>query len=158
MQPFGSMVTLTVPGCLPVRPQPTRVRLKPQVGVSPTRRIPSCIDICIFSLRLLGRCERTPHLRFYLQLCLGLRSPSLPCLRACFFHRFPRGSHEPPSDGCSPVPSSRSLEPPTSAATPNLRDIFWEKETRTFYTLWSWKLSGCNSCCSAKNFFWQASS
>ena len=87
----------------------------------------------------LGRCERTLKFRFYLQLFLGLRKPSLPRLRACFFDSFPRPSREPASDGCSPVRASWSLAPRTSPATPNLRDICWKKETRTFYFLRSWK-------------------
>ena len=88
----------------------------------------------------LGRCERTLKIRFYLRLSLGLRKPSLPCLRACFFDRFPRGSREPAFDGCCPVRASRSLAPPTSQATPNWRDICWKKKTRTFYFLWFWKI------------------
>ena len=81
------------------------------------------IYVCIFLLLLLGRCERTLAFRFYVKLCMGLRTPSLPCLRPCFFDRFPQGSREPASDGCCPVRASRSLAPPTSAATPNLSDI-----------------------------------
>ena len=95
--------------------------------------------ICIFLLRIPGRSERTPKTRFYPQLCLGLRTPSLPCLCDCVFDRFPRGLREPASDGRSAVRASRSLAPPTSAATPNLRDICWGTATRTFYFLWSWK-------------------
>ena len=87
----------------------------------------------------LGRCERTLKFRFDLQLCLGLRKPSPFFLCASFFDRVPRESREPASDGCSPVRACRSLAPPTSPATPNLRDICWKKETRTFYFLWSWK-------------------
>ena len=88
---------------------------------------------------LLGRCERSLKFRFRLELCLGLRAPSLPCLRARFFDRVPRGSREPTSGGCSPVRASRSLAPPTSATTPNSRDICCGKETRSFYFMWSWK-------------------
>ena len=87
----------------------------------------------------LGRCERILKFRIYLQLCLGLRTPSLLCLRACFFDRFPRWSCEPASDECSPMRASRSISPPTCPATPKLRGICWKKETRTFYFLWSWK-------------------
>ena len=36
----------------------------------------------------------------------------------------------PGSDGCSPVRASRSLAPPTGAATPNSKDICWGEETR----------------------------
>ena len=41
---------------------------------------------------LLGRCERNLRFRFRLELCVGLQTPALPCLRAFFFDRFPRGS------------------------------------------------------------------
>ena len=87
----------------------------------------------IMLLGLLGRCERSLKLRYCLQLCLGPLTQSLPCLRACFFDRFPRGSREPASDGCSPMRASRSLAPPTSAATPNSRDICCGEGARSFY-------------------------
>ena len=78
------------------------------------------------------------NFRIYLEICVRLRTLSLPCIRAFFFDRFPRGSHEPASDGGSPVRLSRGLEKPTSAATTDVRDICWEKETRTFNFLRSW--------------------
>ena len=114
-------------------------RLQSNQNYNTTRDRTIDIPGMYFLLVLLGRCERTLNFRFYLQLCLGFRTPSIPCLRACFFDRSPRGSREPASDGCSPGRATGSLAPPTSAATPNLRDICRENETRTFYFLWSWK-------------------
>ena len=73
-----------------------------------------------------------------LEFRLRLQTPSLSCLRACSFDRFPRGSRSPGSDGCSPLRASRSLAPPKSAATPNSKDIYWGEETRRFYLIRSW--------------------
>ena len=100
----------------------------------------------------LGRCERTLKFRFYLQLCLGLRKPSLPCLRACFFDRFPRRSREPYSDVCSPVRASRSLAPPTERGDPELEGYLLEKgDTEVLFSV---VLEIClvRCCCSAKSF------
>ena len=89
---------------------------------------------------LLGRCERHLKFRCRLELSLGLRTPSLPCLRAFALSTASlEGRAAPASDGCSPVRASRSLAPPTSATTPNSRDICCGKETRSFYFMWSWK-------------------
>ena len=91
------------------------------------------INIDIVLLPLLGRCERSLKFRFCRQLCLALRMPSLPCLRASFFDRFPRGSRARRAP-TGVLPCARvCLVPPTSAATPKSKDICWGEETRSFY-------------------------
>ena len=66
--------------------------------------------------------------------------PSFSWLCACFFNHVPRGPISPGSDGCSPVRPSRSLAPPTSAATPNWKDHRGCEETRSLYFRRSWRV------------------
>ena len=44
-------------------------------------------------------CERSLRFRFRLEFSLGLQTPLLSWLRACFFDRFSRGSRSPGSHG-----------------------------------------------------------
>ena len=76
----------------------------------------------------LGLCERTLKFRFCLQLCLGLRTPSLPPPFVLAFSTalLDGGASRAPT-GVLPCARLGVSAPPTSAATPELEGYLLEK-------------------------------